>query len=224
MMDDDLIVDERSGDAARTHAERLPSEILALLAAHGRTTADVDLFAVASGPGSFTGLRIGIATIQGLAFVRHTPIVAVSALDALGQLASRDAAPGALVAAWIDAHRREVFSALFRVDAAPLYERERLIEVDGPAVGDPASTIERWRQPLGDAGLEVIGDGAALFADAITHEAAWRVMPPPFLAGAIGRIALARARRGETIDAAALRPLYIRRPDAEVARDRRVAD
>jgi tRNA threonylcarbamoyladenosine biosynthesis protein TsaB len=225
LVDDDLIVDERSGDDARTHAERLPSEILALLAAHGRTTADVDLFAVASGPGSFTGLRIGIATIQGLAFVHNTPIVGVSALDALGQLASRDAAPGAFVAAWIDAHRREVFSALFRVGTAPLFAPERLAEIEPPAVNDPASTVARWREAVGDQRVVVIGDGAVLFADAVAPQApAWRVVPPPLLAGAIGRIAVGQARRGETIDAAGLRPLYIRRPDAEVARDRRVAD
>ena len=225
IVDDDVVVDERSGDAARTHAERLPAAIVELLAAHQRAIADVDLFAVASGPGSFTGMRIGIATIQGLALVRSTPVVSVSALDALGQIASRNAAPGALVGAWIDAHRRDVFSALFKVSAAPLFESDRLSEVDPPAVGDPAAIIARWRAAAGDDRITVVGDGAALFADAIGREApAWAVVPPPLLAGAIGRLAAARARRGETIDAAGLRPLYIRRPDAEVARDRRVAD
>src|SRR5262250_256998 len=82
LVDDDIVIDQRPGDASRTHAERLPAEIVALLAAHGRAAADVDLFAVASGPGSFTGMRIGIATIQGLALVRRTPVVSVSALDA----------------------------------------------------------------------------------------------------------------------------------------------
>jgi len=225
MVDDDRIVDERAGDPARSHAERLPAAILDQLAVYGRTVGDVDLFAVASGPGSFTGLRIGIATIQGLALVRGTPIVGVPALEALGQLASRDVQPGAYVAAWMDAHRRDVFSALFRVNASALFERERLIEVEAAAVGDPASIIARWRRQIGDERVDVLGDGAVLFAEVIAHEApAWRVAPAPRLAGAIGRIAAARARRGETIDAAALRPLYIRRPDAEVARDRRVAD
>src|SRR5262245_11488713 len=110
LVDGDCIVDEQSGDASRTHAERMPAEILAILAARGRTLADVDLFAVASGPGSFTGLRIGIATIQGLAFVGGQPIVAVAALDALGHLASREAQPGDIVGAWMDALRRDVFA------------------------------------------------------------------------------------------------------------------
>ena len=65
----DALVEQRPGDAARTHAERLPGDLADLLAAHGLTVKDVDLYAVASGPGSFTGLRVGVATIQGLALV-----------------------------------------------------------------------------------------------------------------------------------------------------------
>src|SRR5262245_45051992 len=225
IVDADRLVDEQLGDASRTHAERMPAEILAILAAHGRTLADVDVFAVASGPGSFTGLRIGIATIQGLAFVGGQPIVAVPALDALGHLAGQDARPGDVVGAWMDAHRREVFASLFRVSDAPLFEPARLVSLDAAAVDDPASTIARWRALVGDEPLRVIGDGAVLFADVVARDApGWHVIPAPPLAGAIGRLAAARARRGETVDPAALQPLYIRRPDAEVARDRRVAD
>src|SRR5438132_7531454 len=88
LVDDDVIVEERPGDPLRTHAERLPAELLALVAGDGRALASIDMFAVAAGPGSFTGLRIGIATIQGLAVVSHRRIVAVSALEALGQLGS----------------------------------------------------------------------------------------------------------------------------------------
>src|SRR2546427_8154700 len=143
LVDDDRIVDERSGDGARTHAERLPAEILALADAHGLALADVDLYGVASGPGSFTGLRIGIATIQGLAFVHRRRCVGVSALDALAQLGSLDLLPGTLVAAWMDAHRRDVFSAVYRVTSAPPFSPERLVHVEGPTVGDPASTVER---------------------------------------------------------------------------------
>src|SRR3989442_5688326 len=109
MVEDDRVVDERGGDAARTHAERLPAEILALLDAHDRTLADVDLFAVASGPGSFTGLRIGIATIQGLAFVGGTRIVVASATWAIRRLAKLIRLPGALGPAASERHRPGVF-------------------------------------------------------------------------------------------------------------------
>src|SRR3954453_22694664 len=82
LVEDGGVVLERAGDPTHPHAERLPRDILDLLAAAGCRTAEVDLFAVASGPGSFTGLRIGIATVQGLAFVHRRRIAAISALEA----------------------------------------------------------------------------------------------------------------------------------------------
>jgi tRNA threonylcarbamoyladenosine biosynthesis protein TsaB len=221
LVDCDRIVEERGGDESRPYATRLPGDVTALLGACGLNVGDVDLFAVASGPGSFTGMRIGIATIQGFAFVRQRPVVAVSALEALAQLASADGVAGDLVAAWMDAHRREVFSALYRVGARGLYDDDRLVEIDGPAVGDPVSTIERWNDRLTGGALTVIGDGAALYGPALDRasSASCRVLPAPLLAGAIGRIAVERARRGRTVGPGGVQPLYVRRPDAEVARE-----
>src|SRR5262245_22323963 len=87
LVEDDGVLAERRGDAERSHAERLPRDLDAVLEAHGRRTSDVDLFAVAAGPGSFTGLRVGIATMQGLAFVHRRPLAAVSALEAMALMA-----------------------------------------------------------------------------------------------------------------------------------------
>jgi tRNA threonylcarbamoyladenosine biosynthesis protein TsaB len=221
IVEDDQIVDERGGDATRTHAERLPGEIVALVDAHGLSLANIDLFAIASGPGSFTGLRIGIATMQGLALVSGRRVVGVPALEALAHLASRDAAADAHVAAWMDAHRRDVFAALYRVGAAPLFDPDRLVEVEAPTVGEPSTTLARWRDRLNGPAMTFIGDGAMLFKDAIARDApASRVVPPPLLAGAVGRLAVHRARRGETVSPSAVHPLYVRRPDAEVAREK----
>jgi tRNA threonylcarbamoyladenosine biosynthesis protein TsaB len=219
LVDDDRIVDERSGDPARTHAQRLPGELTVLVDANGLAWPDIDLFAVASGPGSFTGLRIGIATIQGLAFVRGRRMVAVPALEALAQLASLDVAPGDIVAAWMDAHRHEVFAALYRVTDAPSFTPGRLVEIEGPIVGEPAAMLARWTTRLAVAPVAFVGDGAVIYADEIARAVpSTRAVPPPLLAGAIGRLAIARARQGETIDPAAVHPLYVRRPDAEIAR------
>src|SRR5437762_13950316 len=113
LLDDDRIVAERAGDASRTHAERLPSDVIALLADHGAALADIDLFAVAAGPGLFTGLRVGIATMQGFALVGRRPLVGVSTLDALAHAASADLAIGVRIGVWMDAHRRDVFAALY---------------------------------------------------------------------------------------------------------------
>lgn len=223
LVDEDHILEERRGDGARTHAERLPGELMALAAAHGLSVRGIDLFAVAAGPGSFTGLRIGIATIQGLALAAGKRIVAVSALEALAQ--SAGCAPGTFVAAWMDARRHDVFAALYRVVDAPRFSPERLAEVEGSIVGDPGATLARWRNHLRDAAVTFVGDGAALYKDTIANHQAmgWEVLSvPPLLAGAIGRMAVARAERGATIDPASVHPLYVRRPDAEVERDKRL--
>src|SRR5438093_568454 len=94
LVEDDQILGVSDGDATRTHAERLPGEILAMADRHHVAMSEVDVFAVASGPGSFTGLRIGIATIQGLALATRRPVVAVSALDALAHGPSIDLVVG----------------------------------------------------------------------------------------------------------------------------------
>src|SRR5262245_36201367 len=113
-VDDDRVIAERSGEGARSHAERLPRELIAIAEANGVELSAIDVFAVASGPGSFTGLRIGIATVQGLAFVARRQVVAISALEAIAHRASVDAAPGTFLAATLDAFRRELFAALYR--------------------------------------------------------------------------------------------------------------
>ena len=216
---DGRVVDEQSGDGSRTHAERLPAELVALADAHGLALADIDLYAVASGPGSFTGLRIGIATMQGLAFVHRRRIVGVSALDALAHAASGASAPGTVIATWMDAHRRDVFAAMYRVTAAAPFAAARLEELDGPSVDSPASILGRWAATLPAADL-FVGDGAESFAGEITtmYPSA-AVVPPPLIAAAIGRLAIERA--AEAVDPAAMRPLYVRRPDAEIGRDAR---
>jgi tRNA threonylcarbamoyladenosine biosynthesis protein TsaB len=219
LVEDGRIVDERAGDASRTHGERLPGELAAL----GAEWSSIDVFAVAAGPGSFTGLRIGIATIQGLALVTRRPAVGVSALEAVAQLASRDRAEGETIAAWIDAQRGEVFSALYRVTGQPVFTPERLVELEPPAVATPLLTVGAWsRHDL--ASTTFAGDGAARHAASLAADGAiMRIAPPPLLAGAVGCMAAVRAERGQATTPDAVRPLYIRRPDAEIHRQRQTA-
>jgi len=222
LVQDARVIEERVGDGSRTHAERLPHEAVALVESRGLALGEIDLFAVASGPGSFTGLRVGIATLQGLALVTGRPLVGVSVLDALGHLGSRGLASGTLVAVWIDAHRSEVFSALYRVGEGAPFASSRLVELDAPAVGAPAATLARWSGWL-TADVRFIGGGAELYADVIggVTGASPVTLGAPLLAGAIGRMAEERALAGESIEPVGLRPLYVRRPDAELDRERR---
>jgi len=232
---DDRVALERRGDSTRTFAERLPDDIMLLLDACGVPLAEVDVFAVACGPGSFTGLRIGIATIQGLAFVLERGVVAVSAIEALAHAASvtsgADIGPATIIAPWMDARRGEVFSALYRVAGSTPFDPDRLVEIEPPAVGDPAAILARWNDRSGDFPEVFIGDGAVLYENLIRRAvsttrtpgdraARTAILDPPPLAGAIGRIAAGRARRGEVVPAGGVRPLYVRRPDAEIARDK----
>jgi tRNA threonylcarbamoyladenosine biosynthesis protein TsaB len=221
LVEDDRVVEVRRGDDTRTHALRMPGEIVALADAHRWPLSTIDLYGVASGPGSFTGLRIGLATIQGLASVHGRRVVSVPALEALAHAGSVDLPDGDLIGAWMDAHRGDVFSALFRVTAARAFSRARVIELEGAMVGEPGETLARWRTLSAGSPLTVIGDGAVLFSAHIMADSdANRVMPAPELAGTIGRLTV--DRETEALEPATLRPLYVRRPDVEVVRDEKL--
>jgi len=219
--------DVRAGDPGRSHGQRLPGEIQDLLDAHGLSTRDVDLFAVAAGPGSFTGLRVGIATIQGLALVTGRPVVPVSALEALAWTV-RARAGARLVGAWIDAQRREVFGALYQAvepEAPPAPDRAPgLVERAAPSVGQPAAVLAAWKDPTADRPVLFAGSGAVAYRDLIlaagSAGAAEVLDEAPLLAPAIAEIAIARAAAGGAVRPHAIVPIYVRRPDAELARER----
>ena len=211
-----------AGDAALPHAERLPGDLVAALGCAGVGLADVDIFAVAIGPGSFTGLRIGIAAIQGCAFAMGRPVVGVSALEATASAATdaHGLAAGSRLGVWMDAQRQEVFSALYvLVDPGV----DSLGVVEEPAVGPPEEAAYRWHELLGAAWCPVVGDGALRYASVLNGAAGTEVttLAPPPIAPAIARIAGRRAEAGEGSLPHAIRPLYVRRPDAELARERR---
>ncbi len=208
---DGAVVAEQIGDPERTHGERLPADLTRVLDAAGARIEDVDLFAVAAGPGSFTGLRVGIATVQGLAMARGRSIVPVSVLEALARAAADAGAP---VAAWMDAQRGEVF--------AEIYAAGGLIVTAPARAVPPAVLLEEDIDD--DGGRRVfIGDGAVRYRDEIVarYGAGVRIRRPPPLAGVIARIAAEAPARA--VRPHALIPIYVRRPDAELARARRAA-
>jgi tRNA threonylcarbamoyladenosine biosynthesis protein TsaB len=226
---DGVVLHEIPGDANRPHDVRLPGDLVGLLGEARVTLDDIDVYAVATGPGSFTGLRIGIATMQGLAFAAGKPLIGVSGFDALCRIVSPgplrgtrptadddvgrvpQTGPAMRVATWVDAWRGEVYAAL--------YEHGR--EVEPPTVEPPDVVLAR----LPGAPTRFIGDAAAIYADAIVSALgpAAHIADPaaPPLAGAIALIATASAQAGHRPPPHAIRPLYVRRPDAERARHAR---
>ena len=202
---------EHSGDPDLTHGQRLPGDLIKACAAAGVSIEDVELFAVAAGPGSFTGLRIGIATMQGLAMARGGRIVPVSTLEAIAA-----AAPEGPVraAAWMDAQRGEVFAQVFERDAGQARPLTAAISAA------PSVVLHQHAEWLRDAVFE--GDGATRYRDEIERGMGDSVRVAgsvPHLAPAIGRIA-ARFPDRAVLPHAVVSD-YVRRPDAEIARDRR---
>jgi tRNA threonylcarbamoyladenosine biosynthesis protein TsaB len=220
--DDDAVLAVVNGDPRRTHGERMPDEIAQALARAGVTAADLKLLVVASGPGAFTGLRIGLAAVQGLAMVLSLRVVGVSALDALASAAwpARDTTEETLVA-WMDAQRGEVFSAQY---VATEVSSEFAWQATSEPLVEQPHVLLRALTPTLSRGIAFVGDGALKYEAEI---GAWsggraRVLADVGpLAPSIAMIGWRLAARGNAGPPHRLQPLYVRRPDAELERLRR---
>ena len=204
---DERLLEVSAIDPSQPIATRVPADLMALLDRHGVSLADIQLVAVATGPGSFTGLRIGIAAMQGLSLANAIPLIGISSFDALASLAPVDAN----VVVWIDAWRGEVYGAAYgRVDDLG---RPEIVE---PTVAAPEELL-RAAVSLDLRKAAFIGDGAVKYRDLVPGRL---IEPTPLIAGSIARIASARAMQGKAPPPHAIRPLYVRRPDALLAREK----
>jgi tRNA threonylcarbamoyladenosine biosynthesis protein TsaB len=181
---------------------------------------EIDVFAVAAGPGSFTGLRVGIAAVKGWAEVYGKPIASVSALEAVA-VQSRSQAP--LLVPVLDARRSQVYYGLYRRSDSP--GRVQL-KLDGEeCVAAPAEFLEALQSLDEVSECTVVtpspGLVSNLFAGFDSSEAPSRKIQiaveqvSSVLAPSIGRLAHLQAQRGELVDALALNANYVRRSDAE---------
>jgi tRNA threonylcarbamoyladenosine biosynthesis protein TsaB len=210
---DGVVINEEPIDPKRQLALQLPGALRDILDLSAIALEDIDAFAVATGPGSFTGLRIGIATMQGLAFGQGKPLIGISGLTALRAVAS-PAFLGSGIATWVDAWRGDVYAALF----------EDGRQVGEPVVAKPEALLEELK-PRGFANdVLFIGDGAEAYRDLIIsrlgHAARFADPTVPLLAAVIAMLATIEYTNGHRPLPHAIRPLYVRRPDAELARDR----
>jgi len=212
VVSENSVVAQYSLNIEVTHSERLMSTVDRVLKDAGLAVAQLDGFAVALGPGSFTGLRIGISTIKGMALATGKPAAAVPTLQALAWNLPYAAHP---VCPLLDARKNEVYAALYRFDGAELVQT---LPESAIAISDLASKISGTVIFTGEAahiyraGIEKQFNGRALFAPLSSSLAA---------AATVAALGLDMIKSGKQADIDDLAPLYIRRPEAEVAWEKR---
>lgn len=194
---------------ARSHAERQPLEAVTWLGEQGLTLSQIETFVVIAGPGSFTGLRVGVAAVQGWAFATGRPVAAVPTLAALAQSLALADARDAVVVPCMDGLRGEVFWGAW-ADGVALLDA---------AVGAPADAVASVAAVAAGRPVVVAGDGADRHPD-VWRAAGWRLVEPA-LTLAESAVRLVAAGHYAAASPHAVRPLYVRRTDAEIMRERR---
>lgn len=206
--EENKIIGAFSINTALTHSQTLIPMIEEVLKKTGITSEEIDILAVNAGPGSFTGVRIGVAAVKGLAFSRNLPCVSVSTLESM---AYNMLGSDCVVCAVMDARCSQVYNALFRVSRN---EITRLTEDRALALTDLKFELERTEEKV-----VLVGDGAQICADFLKNE-----LKNVFLAPINNRIqnassvacaAFKKLDDGEIMTASELMPTYLRLPQAQ---------
>ncbi len=204
LVDENGIIANFNVNNKLTHSQKLLPMIDAVLVQSGYSIEDVELFCVSAGPGSFTGVRIGIATIKGLAFAHNIPCVTVSSLEALAYLNKN---LGFVMCPVMDARRNEYYNALFDADMNRI-------------APDRAISAQELEEELkAYSGVILNGDGALKYYNWLENR-----LPNVRLAGeatllqnacAVGMCGYEKYKKGEIISSSELSPVYLRKPQAE---------
>ncbi len=217
LTEDETLLAQSYQNSGLTHSRTLMPLCQDLLKNLGLTLSDVDVIAVAAGPGSFTGLRIGVSAAKGLAWAAQKPCCAVSTLEAMAWTVAH---MGGELCPAMDARRSQVYNARFKAEkGAPLrLTPDRAISLE-----------ELWGEIEKDGKKPqiLVGDGANLCYNAFRERGVEVTLPPPHLrlqsAWGVARGALELARAGQTVTAAQLVPAYHRLSQAERERAARLA-
>jgi tRNA threonylcarbamoyladenosine biosynthesis protein TsaB len=202
LVDDERTVAEYVLDIRLTHSERLMPAVDRVMTDAGWAPWELTGLAVAIGPGSFTGLRIGVSAVKGLGVALGLPIAAVPTLDALAAGLSGAALPVCTV---VVARRDEVYASLYRWDGLAMRREWDYLALP------PGDLAERLCEPV-----MLVGEGASLIASPLARPAPpWRAVPS---VAVVGHLGVQRLRAGETVGAADLVPLYVGRSQAELKR------
>lgn len=214
LVEDEKLIAQSFQNCGLTHSRTLLPMAESLLANCGAALDDVDAFAVAHGPGSFTGVRIGVATVKGLALGADKPCVGVSTLEAMAWGAR---ALGGRLCCVMDARAGQVYNALFAIeDGAP----HRLCD-------DRALKLTDLGEEIGETPYFLVGDGADLCYNTLKESCA-SLCPAPcemrYPTGfGVAAAALPLLRVGKTCSPQELDAFYLRRPQAERERLKRLS-
>ena len=208
LIHDERVISEYLLNLSVTHSERLLDAIDLVLRKGRHALGDLDGFAISVGPGSSTGVRIGVSTVKGLAYAVQKPVLGVSTLDVL---ASQVSPTPYLICPIIDARKGEVYSAFYRYQ-----ESNRPKRVSEYQAIKPEALFGMLKERtifLGD-GVKTYGDDLrdslksfALFSPVALHIAH---------GSAVARLGVELLMRGEVLDLATFTPLYVRRSEAEI--------
>ena len=208
VLDNGTLLGEYYINVGKTHSQTIMPMTQSLLASCDCTIADMELLAVTSGPGSFTGLRIGLSAVKGMAFATGVPCVAVSTLHSLAWNLSDF---HGIICAVMDARCQQVYTAIFRgTGASPT----RLMEDDAQPLTALVASLAQYDEPI-----ILVGDGACLCYTALQAEGIACTIAATHLnmqhASSVARAAEEIFAHGGQVSATELAPTYLRLPQAE---------
>ncbi len=205
--DEQGLIGEVRVDIRVAHAERLMPSIQWLLESSRVSVKDIDAFAVSIGPGSFTGLRIGLSTAKGLSYAAGKPLVPVRTLDAFARTLPYCSH---MICPMLDARRNEVYAAFYK------WENSQCIKSMPETAINPEELLEMFKGPV-----VVTGDGAKTYRELILSKLKDKAIFAPLTsmspsASTVGEIAIEHIKQGITTDPVSLVPYYIRKSEAEL--------
>jgi len=216
IVDDDRLIGEVKVNVKVAHAERLMASIDWLLKASGVSIKEIDAFGISIGPGSFTGLRIGLSTIKGFSYSINKPIVPVSTLDAFARTIPFCTY---FICPMLDARKNEVYTGLYK------WGKELCEKVISETAIKPANFLRDVKKFYNLKGIKeptvFMGDGAKIYKKIISDTLQTNAIFAPASkmspsASSVAEIAIEKLKEGLFPDSVSLTPFYIRKSEAEI--------
>ncbi len=208
LMDDEEVISDYLLNISVTHSERLLGAIEFILREARCPIGNVDGWAISIGPGSFTGLRIGVSTVKGLAFATGKPVAGVSTLDVL---ASQVTPTSHLICPILDARKKEVYTAFYRYEGGNFLKRQSNYQAIRPE-----DLVKKIKEPT-----IFLGDGLKTYGDFLLNSLpSLAIFPPAPLnishGSMVAKLGSEFLQKGECLDLSNFTPLYIRPSEAEM--------